>query len=344
MATSFAEYVPFDAGAGANAMESQWRAMMRYQIQNGVLRNVDNELAVYGDSTGMQVKVKTGQCVITGHWGKVSTETTLAIAAAHATNPRRDLVVARVDYTNNLIELDVVSGTAAATPIVPSLTRNTDVWEIPLAVVQVDAAAVTIAANKVIDTRQWGGPLTSATSDDMLSFGDKLSPCPRSLCNGEIGTGNGNLYMIKMQSTLDQVVSSIKFYVTTARVGGTGELKIFYNGWRDDMFYSSVTPTFSNFGMNAAQITTGTFSPISLRAGEMVAVVMRFASTTTAPQFAGLNVSAGIGANANNLLNAGATTGLTCAFKNTASMPSTPLNLIDGTWGTRDRYFWCALS
>lgn len=344
MAVLMDEYVPFDAGPGANAQEDQWRAMMRYQVQNGVLRNVDNELAVYGDSTGMQVKVKTGQVLITGHWGAINAEDILPVTAAHATLPRRDLVVARVDYGANEIELDVVAGTAGATPVVPSLTRNTDTWEIPLAVVQVDAAVSTIAAAKVLDTRQWGGPLTSATSDDMLAFGDRLSPCPRALCNGEIGTGNGNLYMIKMQSTLDQVVSTIKFYVTTARVGGTGELKIFYNGWRDDMFFSSVTPTFSNFGMNAAQITTGTFSPISLRAGEMVAVVMRFASTTTAPQFAGLNVSAGIGANANNLLNAGATTGLTCAFKNAASMPSTPLNLIDGTWGTRDRYFWCALS
>ena len=344
MAVTFDQYAPFDAGPGANAMESQWRAMMRYQVQNGVLRNVGNELSVYGDSTGMQVKVRTGQVVVTGHWGAQDAEDTLTIAAAHATLARRDLVVARVDYTNNLLELDVITGTAAATPIVPSLTRNTTVWEIPLAVVQVDAAAVTIAANKVFDARQWGGPLTSATSDDMLLHGDKLSPCPRSLCNGDITAANGNLYFIKMQSTLDQTVSSIKFYVTTARVGGTAELKIFYNGWRDDMFFSSVTPTFSNFGQGAGQITTGTFSPISLRAGEMVVVMMRFASTTTAPLFAGLDVSAGIGANANNLLNAGNTTSMTCAFKNTASMPSTPLNIIDGTWSSRDRYFWCALS
>jgi hypothetical protein len=338
------EYVPFDAGPGANAQEDQWRAMMRYQVQNGVLRNVDNELAVYGDSTGMQVKVKTGQVVITGHWGKTTTEDVLPIAAAHATLPRRDLVVARVDYADNEVELDVVTGTAASTPIVPSLTRNTSVWEIPLAVVQVDALAVTIAANKVFDARQWGGPLTSATSDDMLLHGDRLSPCARSLCNGDVGTLNGTVYFIKMQSTLDQMVSSIKFYVTTARVGGTAELKIFYNGWRDDMFFSSVTPTFSNFGMSAGQITTGTFSPISLRAGEMVAVMIRFNSTTTAPVFAGLDVSAGIGANANNLLNAGNTTSMTCGFKNGASMPSTPLSIIDGTWASRDRYFWCALS
>lgn len=347
MAVTFTNYAPFDDGAGSSLTEDGWRAMMRYQIQTGVLRNIDNELMVYGDSTGMQVKVKTGQCVITGHWGQVSSEATLTIAAAHATLARRDLVVARADFTNNLIELDVITGTAAASPVVPVLTRNTAVYEIPLAVVQVDAAVVTIAAAKVLDARQWGGPLTSPQSDDYLLFGDRVSSCARSLVNGNTTSLNNVTYFVRMQSSLDQTVSKIRFYTTTARVSGTAEMKIFYNGWRQDMLYSSVGVTGDlnvNFGAVTGTVDERTLtSPISLRAGETVVVAMRFAGTSTAPVFAGLDVSSGIGANANALLNGGSSTHMTTGFK-TAAMPSTPLNIIDGTWATRDRYFWCALA
>lgn len=343
MAITMTNYAPFDSGPGANLTEDGWRSMMRYQVQAGVLRNVDNELQAYGDSTGMQMKVKTGQCVIMGHWGQTTSETILPIAAANPTNPRRDLVVARVDFNNNRIELDVTTGAASATPVVPDLTRNTSVWEIPLAVVQVDAAVSTIAAAKVLDIRQWGGPLANAAADDFSLFGDRVSSCSRNAVNGTASCTNNFVYVNRMQSPLDQAVSTIKFYLTTARVAGTPECKIFYKGWRSDMFYNSVTPTITNFGLTAGAIVTGTFTPINLRAGEQVLVAIRFSSTTTAPVFAALDVSSGIGVNANALLNEGATTHMTTAFKNT-TMPTTPFNLLDGTWSTRDRYFWCALS
>lgn len=344
MAVNFDSYLPFDDGPGANTTETGWRAMMRRMTQTGVLRNVLSELRTFGDSTGMQVKTDTGQVMIAGHWGEIASQKTQAIATADATNPRRDLVVARCHFGNNEIELDVITGTpAAGTPTVPSLTQNTIMWEIPLAVVHVGAGVSTISAANCLDARQWGGPLNPTVMDDSLLFGDKVSSCQRGQVNGNAATVNTNTYFVLMQTSLDQVVSNIKFYVTTARSGGTAECKIFYNGWRQDMFYSSVTPTITNFGTTTGAITTGTFSPISLRAGELVCVMMRFASTSVAPVFAGLDVSSGIGANANVLLNGGSSTHMTCGFKAT-TMPTTPLNIIDGTWSTRDRYFWCALT
>lgn len=339
------EYTPFDNGPGANAQEDQWRALMRYQVQTGVLRNVDQELQVYGDSTGMQVKVRIGQCLITGHWGRITAEDTLPITAAHATLARRDIVVARADFLFNNISLDVVTGTAASSPVAPALTRNTSQWEIPLAIVQVDAGVSTIAANKVLDARQFGGILSPPVSDDFLLFGDRISPCNRAAVNGNAATVNTNAYFVRMQSPIDQTVSKIRFYSTTARSGGTSDLRIFYNGYRQDMFNSSMTVTdLTNFGSITGSVDERTLSsPISLRAGEHVVVMIRFASTATAPVFAGLDVSTGIGANANALLNQGSSAGMTCGFK-TTTIPSAPLNIIDGSWTTRDRYFWCALA
>jgi len=346
VALDFDEYCPFDAGPGADAQEDQWRSMWRYQVQNGVLRNVDNELQAYGDSSGMQVKVKTGQVVITGHWGKTTAEDVLPITAAHATLARRDLVVVRADFVNNKIVNDVITGTPASTPVNPQVTRNTSIWEIPVAIVTVAAAASTVSAANVLDARQWGGPVSSAQSDDFLLFGDRVSPCSRGSVNGFASTVNSNTYFIRMQSALDQTVSKVRFFSTTARVAGTAEMKIFYNGYRQDMLNSSIQATdLTNFGSTLSTIDERTLTaPISLRAGEHVVVMMRFASTSTAPVFAGLDVSSGItGANANVLLNNTNTTNMTCGFK-TTTMPNTPLNILDGTWTLRDRYFWCALA
>lgn len=153
MATTLDTYAPFDAGPGANISESTWRKFMRHMLADGVLATVTNEFEVFADSTGMQVKVKSGECWIRGHWGESTAQKTLAIATAHATLGRKDRVILRCDFTNNRIELDVLTGTASGSPALPSLTQDTTKWEIGIGQVTVDAAVSTIAASKITDER-----------------------------------------------------------------------------------------------------------------------------------------------------------------------------------------------
>jgi hypothetical protein len=101
----------------------------------------------------MQVKVATGQAWMRGHFGQSTSIKTLPIAAAHATLARKDIVVLRADFVDNEIEVDVITGTAAASPVAPSTTQNTSVWETLLAIVDVPAAAVTITSGNVVDYR-----------------------------------------------------------------------------------------------------------------------------------------------------------------------------------------------
>jgi fructose-specific phosphotransferase system component IIB len=157
MAILLEQYLPFDSGPGANVQESGWREMMKHMLgsASGVIRGFDNDFNTFGDSSGMQVKVNTGQCWIRGHFGKSTTLKTLSIAAAHATLARKDVVIIRADFGDNEIEVDVLTGTAAASPVAPSLTQNADVWETQLAEVNVPAAAVTIAAGNVTDRRMY---------------------------------------------------------------------------------------------------------------------------------------------------------------------------------------------
>ena len=150
MASTLDVYAPFDSGAGANVTEDTWRLFMKNnQGGSGVLRGVLNDFTVFADSTGMQVKVQSGECWIQGHWGQKNSTVTLPIAAAHATLARKDRVILRASFTNNRIELDVLTGTAAASPTLPSLTQNSSMWETSLAQVDIPATDTSIDAAQV---------------------------------------------------------------------------------------------------------------------------------------------------------------------------------------------------
>ena len=136
---------------------TNWGAYWAPIISSGVLGNLRNEMVVTGNSTGMFVYVDTGECMIYGVRGIVETQATLPVAAADATYPRVDLVVARAVFLNegeSYVELDIKTGTPAASPTAPALTQTAaQTWEIPLAEVAVAASAVTITAGNVVDAR-----------------------------------------------------------------------------------------------------------------------------------------------------------------------------------------------
>lgn len=155
MATNLDTYIPFDSGPGASVQEAGWREMMKHMLgsASGVIRGFDNDCNTFGDSSGMQVKVNTGQCWMRGHYGAITSQKTLSIASNSSGNPRIDIVVLRCHFTNNNIVLDVVQGTPNASPVAPSVTQNTSMWETKLADVAVANGAVTITSGNVTDRR-----------------------------------------------------------------------------------------------------------------------------------------------------------------------------------------------
>lgn len=176
MATTLDQYMPYDSGPGANVTEDGWRKFMKHLRGDGVIRGFLDEFVVFGDSTGRQVKVKAGECWIQGNWGQLASQKTLSIAANSSGNPRIDRVILRNDFSNNRIEVDVLTGTPAGTPVAPAVTQNTTKWEISLALVAVANGAATITAGNVTDYRTFidgscrytvdSGLQTVATSTD----------------------------------------------------------------------------------------------------------------------------------------------------------------------------------
>lgn len=148
-------YFPFDAGPGSTVLEAQWTRMAREWRPTGIIPNILDQCEVVAPGTGLAVNVRSGRAWIEGHlWESDATES-FALAAAHPSLPRIDRIVLRLDWTNNSIALAVLQGTPAASPVPPSLTQTSALWEISLAQVSIPAGATAIGASNLTDERPW---------------------------------------------------------------------------------------------------------------------------------------------------------------------------------------------
>lgn len=153
---------PFDAagaagtGGQASVLEVEWQRMGRAWLVSGVLdlhADAAGRLAITAPGTGMTVSLAAGVAWVEGFFYRNDAAAALAIGAADATNPRIDTVVLRLDRTANNTRAFVKAGTAAASPVPPTLTQTDALWELPLADVRVPAAAGSIVAANITDRR-----------------------------------------------------------------------------------------------------------------------------------------------------------------------------------------------
>lgn len=126
-------------------------------IKTGVVKdsvNTNNDLAVSANND-MSVAVAPGRAWINGHYYYNDTELELDIATAPVTNSRIDRVVLRLDTSTatRSIVAAVKTGSAAATPTPPELTREGDIYEICLANIIVNNGISAMTSGEIIDTR-----------------------------------------------------------------------------------------------------------------------------------------------------------------------------------------------
>lgn len=118
----------------------------------GVVGGFTSPQLVYGDSTGMQIKVAADRyALVRGHeWYSGSSIFTKAIGANSSGSTRTDLVVLRLSRTTWDVTVVVIAGTPGAGA--PSPTQNvgtTGSFDLPLATVTVVNGAATISAANV---------------------------------------------------------------------------------------------------------------------------------------------------------------------------------------------------
>jgi len=128
--------------------------ILRKYFRNGVFTDAVDCFQVL-ESGGMDILVSPGHCLIQGRHGYNEAATALTVNNADPALPRIDLVVLRLNLGVSAlsIELFVVNGTAAVSPISPALTRNSTVYELALAEIYVTAGVTAITQAVITDTR-----------------------------------------------------------------------------------------------------------------------------------------------------------------------------------------------
>ena len=128
--------------------------LIKTMMRDGVVNNDGDELAV-GPTVpaAMSVSVGTGMVLVQGRYLINDADLTLPVDAADPSHPRIDRVVVRADLVGRTVHTVVKKGTAATSPVAPTLTRTAETWELSLAQVRVEAGATSILSAKITDER-----------------------------------------------------------------------------------------------------------------------------------------------------------------------------------------------
>lgn len=121
-------------------------------VGNGVFPTPSTQLQVRAGS-GMNVVVGAGSGWINGHKMVNTADLTLAVTASDVVLNRIDAVIFYADLNTRQMGIDIKTGTAAATPAAPALTRSADRFEMCLAQISVAKQTAAITNAMITDTR-----------------------------------------------------------------------------------------------------------------------------------------------------------------------------------------------
>lgn len=136
---------------------ADFRAYFQCLMTNGVINKIGDELEITQALTPAKtVLVSTGAIYINGVIREITSDLTLDVSENVSGNPRIDVIVARLNLTDRQVEFDILEGTPASSPVAPSVTQNSTIWEIALAQVDLANGYSTITDSNITDTRSFG--------------------------------------------------------------------------------------------------------------------------------------------------------------------------------------------
>lgn len=120
---------------------------------DGVFMEPATALQILAANTGLYVDMQVGAALVNGCSIETDAAVRFALGAAHATLPRIDRIVVHWNITERKMEFLLKSGTPAATPAAPALTRTEYVYELSLAQIYVGAGSSSISQANITDER-----------------------------------------------------------------------------------------------------------------------------------------------------------------------------------------------
>lgn len=147
-------------------------------IEDGVYAGLGDKLMVSEDSpVSMDVIIGSGRAWFNHTWTLNDADLSKTIATADALLDRIDVVYLEIntDSGTRANSFNVLTGTPASTPVAPSLTQTSTVFQYPLAHVYVDAAVTSITQAKItnkvgsVDTPFVAGIIDYVTTNEILA-------------------------------------------------------------------------------------------------------------------------------------------------------------------------------
>ena len=120
-------------------------------IGNGIFPNPTTSLQVQ-PYTGLTIRVKAGKAWINGYYFVADADESILVTADPVL-PRIDRLVLRLHLSNREITLVHKQGTAASSPVAPSVTRDAQMIELSIATVSIPAGASSVTLGMITDTR-----------------------------------------------------------------------------------------------------------------------------------------------------------------------------------------------
>ena len=121
-------------------------------IGNGVFPNPSTNLQVIANGD-MTLTVSQGNAWINGYMYSNTYNLILTVKNSDSSLKRIDRVVVKCDFINREIKAYIKEGVFSQNPNAPTLTRDTDAYELCIAEIQVDNGVVAIQQSKITDTR-----------------------------------------------------------------------------------------------------------------------------------------------------------------------------------------------
>lgn len=139
-------------------------------VDSGLILGALNDLNPTVTGANMIVTVDTGNSFINGRWYENDSTLDNTFDTETIPNDRIDLLVLRLDLNTNerKITFEIVKGTPSVTPVAPTLTRNSTIYELGLAEVFITGGQSFIQSGDLTDLRE-------KTTDDPFSFPNATS-------------------------------------------------------------------------------------------------------------------------------------------------------------------------
>lgn len=139
----------------------EYSRLFREFRNNGVVGSLgDSTLKAFGDSSGMQVKVPAGAALIRGYMFYSTAQEVVALVAAES-QARVDRLVLELNVAAPLVEdrivFKILKGTAGSSSPAAITQTDTGIYQLSLALINVDASVSSISAAKVSDDREYVG-------------------------------------------------------------------------------------------------------------------------------------------------------------------------------------------